>query len=80
MKHLELTEDDSILVITSAGDNALHYAIEASPKRVSHIPPIGITWPCLIHEDSLRRHEPVVGILILVVLFISLVLSAKDIF
>jgi betaine lipid synthase len=38
MKHLELTEDDSILVITSAGDNALHYAINAKPKRVSCIP------------------------------------------
>ena len=35
MKYLELTQDDSMLVITSAGDNALHYAINAKPKRVS---------------------------------------------
>lgn len=35
MKHLNLTKDDSMLVITSAGDNALHYAIAGGPKRVS---------------------------------------------
>ena len=35
MKYLELTKEDSMFVITSAGDNALHYAIEAQPKRVS---------------------------------------------
>ena len=35
MRHLNLTSDDSMLVITSAGDNALHYAIAAKPKRVS---------------------------------------------
>lgn len=34
MKHLNLTKDDSILVISSAGDNALHYAIEAGPRRI----------------------------------------------
>lgn len=34
MKHLELTSEDSMLVITSAGDNALHYAINANPKRI----------------------------------------------
>ena len=34
MKYLNLGPDDSIFVITSAGDNALHYAIEAKPKRV----------------------------------------------
>lgn len=34
MKHLDLTEHDSVFVITSAGDNALHYAIGARPKRV----------------------------------------------
>jgi betaine lipid synthase len=34
MKYLNLTENDSMLVITSAGDNALHYAIAAQPKRV----------------------------------------------
>ena len=34
MQHLNLTKDDSILCITSAGDNALHYAIDAAPKRI----------------------------------------------
>ena len=34
MQHLNLTKDDSILCITSAGDNALHYAIDAEPKRI----------------------------------------------
>jgi betaine lipid synthase len=34
MQHLELTKDDSILCITSAGDNALHYAIAAEPQRI----------------------------------------------
>ncbi|KAK4700778.1 betaine lipid synthase, partial [Phenoliferia sp. Uapishka_3] len=34
MQHLGLTQDDSVLCITSAGDNALHYAIEAQPKRI----------------------------------------------
>ncbi|KAE9411149.1 S-adenosyl-L-methionine-dependent methyltransferase [Gymnopus androsaceus JB14] len=32
--HLELTKDDSMFVITSAGDNALHYAIAARPRRI----------------------------------------------
>ena len=35
MKALHLTHSDSMLVITSAGDNALHYAIGARPNRVS---------------------------------------------
>ena len=35
MKALHLTYSDSMLVITSAGDNALHYAIGAQPNRVS---------------------------------------------
>ncbi|KAG2064754.1 hypothetical protein BDR04DRAFT_1234922 [Suillus decipiens] len=34
MKHLNLGPEDSMLVITSAGDNALHYAIAAQPKRI----------------------------------------------
>lgn len=34
MQHLELTHEDSVLCITSAGDNALHYAIAAQPKRI----------------------------------------------
>ncbi|QRW21732.1 betaine lipid synthase [Rhizoctonia solani] len=33
MNHLELTKDSSILCISSAGDNALHYAIAAGPRR-----------------------------------------------
>jgi betaine lipid synthase len=34
MKYLGLTKDSSILCISSAGDNALHYAIAAGPKRI----------------------------------------------
>lgn len=34
MRHLELGKGDSILVISSAGDNALHYAIAAGPRRI----------------------------------------------
>ncbi|KAG2364762.1 hypothetical protein BDR07DRAFT_1607868 [Suillus spraguei] len=34
MKYLNLGPEDSMLVITSAGDNALHYAIAAQPKRI----------------------------------------------
>ncbi|KAG8722187.1 hypothetical protein FRC08_005936 [Ceratobasidium sp. 394] len=34
MKHLNLDSDSSILVISSAGDNALHYAIGAGPRRI----------------------------------------------
>ena len=37
MKALHLTHNDSMLVITSAGDNALHYAIGAQPSRVSDL-------------------------------------------
>lgn len=37
MKALHLTHNDSMLVITSAGDNALHYAIGARPNRVNVI-------------------------------------------
>ena len=37
MKALHLTHSDSMLVITSAGDNALHYAIGARPNRVNVI-------------------------------------------
>ena len=37
MKYLDLTHDDTMFVITSAGDNALHYAIAAQPKRVCSI-------------------------------------------
>ncbi|KIP07889.1 hypothetical protein PHLGIDRAFT_510955 [Phlebiopsis gigantea 11061_1 CR5-6] len=34
MQHLGLTREDSLFVITSAGDNALHYAISAAPRRI----------------------------------------------
>lgn len=34
MEHLELGPDDAILCITSAGDNALHYAATARPRRI----------------------------------------------
>ncbi|KAK7035926.1 hypothetical protein R3P38DRAFT_2909750 [Favolaschia claudopus] len=34
MRHLELTSEDSLLAISSAGDNALHYAISANPKQI----------------------------------------------
>ncbi|QRV79652.1 betaine lipid synthase [Ceratobasidium sp. AG-Ba] len=34
MRHLNLDSNSSILVISSAGDNALHYAIEAGPRRI----------------------------------------------
>jgi betaine lipid synthase len=50
MKHLELGRDDSMLVITSAGDNVLHYAINAKPKRVSRI-----KTPCNLILTDLRR-------------------------
>ncbi|KIY44344.1 S-adenosyl-L-methionine-dependent methyltransferase [Fistulina hepatica ATCC 64428] len=34
VKYLDLSKDDTMFVITSAGDNALHYAIAAQPKRI----------------------------------------------
>ncbi|EPQ30272.1 uncharacterized protein PFL1_02388 [Pseudozyma flocculosa PF-1] len=34
MEHLDLGRDDSILCITSAGDNALHYAVDGKPRRI----------------------------------------------
>ena len=34
MEHLGLGPDDAILCITSAGDNALHYATAAQPRRI----------------------------------------------
>lgn len=34
MEHLQLGREDSILCITSAGDNALHYAAAAQPRRI----------------------------------------------
>ncbi|KAJ7191766.1 hypothetical protein GGX14DRAFT_480925, partial [Mycena pura] len=34
MRHLGLTSNDSVLAITSGGDNVLHYAISASPKHI----------------------------------------------
>lgn len=37
MKHLQIDAGGSMLVITSAGDNALHYAIEGSAQTVSDL-------------------------------------------
>lgn len=37
MQHLNIGPSDTLFVITSAGDNALHYAIEANPNRVRGI-------------------------------------------
>lgn len=34
MRQLEVSSADSMFVITSAGDNALHYAAASSPQRV----------------------------------------------
>lgn len=34
IEHLDLGPEDSILCITSAGDNALHYAATAKPRRI----------------------------------------------
>ncbi|GAA5862038.1 hypothetical protein JCM8547_001566 [Rhodosporidiobolus lusitaniae] len=34
MEHLNITSDDSILCITSGGENAMHYAIEGKPHRI----------------------------------------------
>ncbi len=34
LQHFQLTETDRMLVITSAGDNALHYALAANPQAV----------------------------------------------
>lgn len=34
MRHLELSEKDSVFAITSAGDNVLHYAIAAQPALI----------------------------------------------
>ena len=75
MKYLELTEDDSMLVITSAGDNALQYAIDAKPKRVSCMPRIHTFLPVLIQEDSLRRHKPMVSISTFALVLTSLLCS-----
>lgn len=34
MRHLQLTSADTVFAITSAGDNILHYAINATPARI----------------------------------------------
>ncbi|KAJ7497210.1 hypothetical protein FB451DRAFT_1458187 [Mycena latifolia] len=34
MRHLQLSSNDSMFVITSAGDNALHYAAVSRPQRI----------------------------------------------
>ena len=34
MKRMKIGKNDTVMCITSAGDNALHYAIEGKPKRI----------------------------------------------
>jgi betaine lipid synthase len=34
LQHMQVTENDTIFAIASAGDNVLHYAINARPKRI----------------------------------------------
>ena len=34
LEYLQLTKEDVMFVITSAGDNALEYALKAQPKRI----------------------------------------------
>ncbi|KAJ3870946.1 hypothetical protein F5051DRAFT_446884 [Lentinula edodes] len=34
IQHLDITSSDSVLAITSAGDNVLHYAIASSPRNL----------------------------------------------
>jgi hypothetical protein len=60
MKYLNLGPEDSMLVITSAGDNALHYAIAAQPKRVSGSIKHRQLCANIYLEDSLRGYEPLV--------------------
>lgn len=50
MRHLDLSSEDSMLVITSAGDNALHYAIAAQPKRIHCVD----MNPCQAHLLELK--------------------------
>ncbi|THU83333.1 hypothetical protein K435DRAFT_765909 [Dendrothele bispora CBS 962.96] len=50
VKYLKLTDSDTMFVITSAGDNALHYAISSSP-RVIHCVDMN---PCQGHLLELK--------------------------
>jgi betaine lipid synthase len=34
MRYLQLTSEDTVFAITSAGDNVLHYAINAKPRCI----------------------------------------------
>ena len=34
MRRMKIGKNDTVMCITSAGDNALHYAIEGKPKRI----------------------------------------------
>ena len=43
MEHLGLGPDDAILCITSAGDNALHYATAAQPRRIHAVDTVSYT-------------------------------------
>ena len=50
MQHLNLTRDDTLFVITSAGDNALHYAISAHPRRIHCVD----MNPCQVRLQDIR--------------------------
>lgn len=60
MKYLDLGPEDSMLVITSAGDNALHYAIAAQPKRVRGSMKHHPLCANIYLEDSLCGYESLV--------------------
>ncbi|GAA5839181.1 hypothetical protein JCM9279_002619 [Rhodotorula babjevae] len=34
VEHIKLTKEDEVLCITSGGENAMHYAIDAAPRRI----------------------------------------------
>lgn len=61
MRHFDLISSDEILAITSAGDNLLHYAISAAPRRLhavdmnpcqNHLLELKLAAICALeHED-----------------------------
>ncbi|KAJ7287621.1 hypothetical protein C8J57DRAFT_1284445 [Mycena rebaudengoi] len=56
MQHLDLSSKDSIFAITSAGDNALHYAAHAAPQRVGPLLSLPNPYmnPCQGHLMELK--------------------------
>lgn len=64
MQHLGITEADTCLCITSAGDNALHYAISARPKTIHCVEwVVSLKMPeTRSRTNTIReQHEPVSG-------------------